>query len=519
MCASLFRTRLNSSTQSSELISKRFIRDSPITSTSSRSRVSRVGRFPPKFERDDNLSPPTSVAVTATPGGLLTVADDGALLTYNSAQQVIQRALPGGGSLGYSYDDNGARVEAERISPAASTTYSYDPAGTLAEVELPSQTIAYETDARGLRQTRTTSSTENFLWSTARPLPVLTMDDDSLYIYGPTPTPIAQIDKASDDAIYLHTDILGSVRATTDETGATLGTQTFTEFGSTLSSTGSLGTEFGYTGNWTDEDTGMVHLRARDYDPKTRQFLSVDPALEDTRQPYAYAGNNPAQFTDHTGLDFWNDAGTNALAFGAGLLNGVTMGASGMILSAVVPGYDCFVEANSGFYTAGDVVGMVATTVAFSAISAGSLGAAALGARLAITSATRTVPAAIRNTVVAIVRSKPPVSANLAQVTQGSGARFVVNSTGENTVSIFSGSARLELSPHAAQRITERNVQLDEVIETLGKETFEYFHNGVIKTAFYDPVARLMLGSVDDVVTTVMTQVKPIYIQNLRNPK
>lgn len=82
-----------------------------------------------------------------------------------------------------------------------------------------------------------------------------------------------------------------------------LWTQTFSEYGSTLSHTGTIGSALGFTGNWTDPDTGLVHLRARDYDPATGQFLKVDPALEDTRQPYTYAANNPLQLTDHLGLD------------------------------------------------------------------------------------------------------------------------------------------------------------------------------------------------------------------------
>lgn len=348
------------------------------------------------IERDDGLSTPVTIAAAASSGGLLTTSDDGSVLTYNSAQQVTEREPTSGPTVTYSYDDNGARVGATTTSPASATSFSHDPSGALAEVNLPSQGVSYRTDARGLRQERTTSSTEDFLWSTARPLPLLMMDGESLYIHGSTPTPIAQIDQSTDDAIYFHSDILGSVRATTDESGATLGTQTFSEYGSVLTSSGSMGTAFGFTGNWTDEDTGLVHLRARDYDPTTGQFVTVDPALEDTRQPYAYAGNNPVQFTDHTGLDFWEDFATNALAFGAGVLNGVTFGVSGAILSAVVPGYDCFVEAHSGYYMAGDVVGTVGSTIVLSVFSAGTLGVVAMGARLAIGAGARTMAAGAR---------------------------------------------------------------------------------------------------------------------------
>jgi RHS repeat-associated protein len=88
--------------------------------------------------------------------------------------------------------------------------------------------------------------------------------------------------------------------------------------------TGTTDTAIGYSGNWTDPDTGLVYLRARDYDAATAQFLQVDPAVDSTRQPYAYVANDPLTRTDPTGLDFWGDFGKAALGFGAGLLDGAT---------------------------------------------------------------------------------------------------------------------------------------------------------------------------------------------------
>ena len=40
----------------------------------------------------------------------------------------------------------------------------------------------------------------------------------------------------------------------------------------------------------------------RYYDPATGQFLSVDPLVAATEQPYSYAGNNPVNVTDPSGL-------------------------------------------------------------------------------------------------------------------------------------------------------------------------------------------------------------------------
>jgi hypothetical protein len=42
-------------------------------------------------------------------------------------------------------------------------------------------------------------------------------------------------------------------------------------------------------------------MRARWYDPATGQFLSVDPLVATTNQPYQYAGDNPVSNTDTTG--------------------------------------------------------------------------------------------------------------------------------------------------------------------------------------------------------------------------
>jgi hypothetical protein len=46
----------------------------------------------------------------------------------------------------------------------------------------------------------------------------------------------------------------------------------------------------------------LIYLRAREYDPTTAQFLSVDPAVEVTQAPYTYAGDNPLNSGDSTGL-------------------------------------------------------------------------------------------------------------------------------------------------------------------------------------------------------------------------
>ena len=69
-------------------------------------------------------------------------------------------------------------------------------------------------------------------------------------------------------------DLLGSVRATTDSTGSVAGTAGYDTYGATRSTTGTMGA-YGYTGEYTDP-TGLIHLRARQYDPSLGRFPSVD---------------------------------------------------------------------------------------------------------------------------------------------------------------------------------------------------------------------------------------------------
>ncbi|MBB4957722.1 RHS repeat domain-containing protein [Micromonospora polyrhachis] len=66
--------------------------------------------------------------------------------------------------------------------------------------------------------------------------------------------------------------------------------------------------EKSFVGGTADESTGLIHVGARQYDPGTGRFLSVDPMVdyEDPQQAngYAYANNNPATFSDPDGKFF-----------------------------------------------------------------------------------------------------------------------------------------------------------------------------------------------------------------------
>ncbi|MGW0808759.1 RHS repeat-associated core domain-containing protein, partial [Nonomuraea sp. NPDC002799] len=65
----------------------------------------------------------------------------------------------------------------------------------------------------------------------------------------------------------------------------------------------------GFVGGTKDSTTGLVHLGAREYDPKNGRFISVDPVMEEQNpqqlNAYAYANNSPVTMSDPDGQLFW----------------------------------------------------------------------------------------------------------------------------------------------------------------------------------------------------------------------
>lgn len=58
---------------------------------------------------------------------------------------------------------------------------------------------------------------------------------------------------------------------------------------------------FGFCGEYTDEESGLVYLRNRYYDPEIGRFITEDPA-KDGDNWYAYCAGNPVSYIDPSGL-------------------------------------------------------------------------------------------------------------------------------------------------------------------------------------------------------------------------
>jgi len=207
---------------------------------------------------------------------------------YDDENRLTEVRFNGTAIATYKYDPFGRRIEKNVASPATTYKYLYDSAN-----------ILYEYDASNAIKTRYTHN-------------LATDDPLAIEAYGTLYT--------------YHKDTLGSVRAITDSTQATINTYRYDSFGNTTQA-GTLLQPYAYTGREWDWETGLYYYRARYYDSRIGRFIQKDPisfAGGDVNL-YGYVQNNPMNLADPTGLLVGAD---DAVVFGAGMTIGAAILAS-----------------------------------------------------------------------------------------------------------------------------------------------------------------------------------------------
>jgi RHS repeat-associated protein len=212
--------------------------------------------------------------------------------TYDAANELLawNESAP-------SYDANG-----NMLSDGVHN-YAWDARNHLSTIDSGS-TGSFVYDPAGRRATKVISGTAtNFLYDLANPVQELS---------GTTPTAnlltggldqyLTRTD-SSGTANFL-TDALGSTLALSDATGTVQTQYNFDPFGSTVQSGNTSANSFAYTGRESD-GTGLYYYRARYYNPQLGRFVSEDPlGFGGGVNSYAYAGGNPSNFGDPSGLDY-----------------------------------------------------------------------------------------------------------------------------------------------------------------------------------------------------------------------
>jgi RHS repeat-associated protein len=202
--------------------------------------------------------------------------------TYDTAGQ-----LTAVGSTSYGYDSNGNQTS------RGSDSFGWDFENRLTSATVGGTQTTYTYNADGLRQTRASGgTTTSYVWDVTTG--AMLQDGTSTYVYG---LGLISTTDGSENQTYYLKDGLGNTIALCNGSGTVTATYTYDVFGAVRTHTG-VSTEFNFTGEDNDPN-GLEYLRARYYDNATGRFMSGDPLGSE----YGYAGGNPVNMVDPTGLE------------------------------------------------------------------------------------------------------------------------------------------------------------------------------------------------------------------------
>jgi RHS repeat-associated protein len=198
----------------------------------------------------------------------------------------------GTGQNTYRYDAAG-NMTTRVLSTGDSETMRWDPEGRLSQDTTTGGTVSYLYDASGstlLRQ------------DTGRQQTTLYLPGQEVYLntttqvltasrFMPAPGGATVVEQSNNAIWYAFTDPQGTATLDVNASTLALSRREFTPWGAPRgTAAASWPDDHTFLGKATDATTGLVDLGARQYDPSTGRFISVDPVLEssDPRQMGGY---------------------------------------------------------------------------------------------------------------------------------------------------------------------------------------------------------------------------------------
>ena len=122
------------------------------------------------------------------------------------------------------------------------------------------------------------------------------------YLTGPRGVEYRRDDQSGTARWYVY-DGLGSVMGEVSPDGTLTRTQSFDVYGAVRTSSGTATTKHKFVGSLghpSDDETGLVYMRARYYDPVVGRFASEDPGRNGANW-FAYCSDNPVNAVDEDG--------------------------------------------------------------------------------------------------------------------------------------------------------------------------------------------------------------------------
>jgi RHS repeat-associated protein len=206
-----------------------------------------------------------------------------------------------------SYTANG-NLATDASAPLGSATYTWDIFNRLTAATNNSYSATYTYDPLGRRIGKTVSTAvSQFAYFGQNAIAVYNKAGTELrhYVYGSGSTAILE-EVFSGGAIsasnYHHIDALGTPLAISGSNGNVKAKYPTSPWGEISSGSG---TDFHFAGMFYDSETQLYYDNARYYSPVQGRFISPDPiGVNGGINIYAYAGNDPINGVDLTGLDY-----------------------------------------------------------------------------------------------------------------------------------------------------------------------------------------------------------------------
>lgn len=296
-------------------------------------------------------------------GNRLTMKDNGATTTYeyDRLYRLVKEVTPSSWTTTYQYDQVGNRVQ--KISGTQTTDYIYDADDRLTREEIQplGWILLYEYDGNGnlIREWDELSNPTEYTYDQENRLTRVYYPNSGLeYVYTYTATGQRMSYASGGSTTYLgydlhgrggledtvaeysssgtrqarythgpgideplavhrsgskysyHGDALGSVTRITDASQGTARSYRYDGWGNIASESGTLANPYVFTGREEDPGSSLYYYRARMYDPAVGRFVGKDPGgMADGPNLYAYAGGNPVNWIDPSGMHFQGCSG------------------------------------------------------------------------------------------------------------------------------------------------------------------------------------------------------------------
>jgi RHS repeat-associated protein len=228
--------------------------------------------------------------------------------TYPTAGQPHTLRSVTGPSGTETLDYNAAGFTTHRTKPGVDETFTWDTEGHLESVvnTVTNKTTSYLYTADGGRLIRRDASGTTLYLPGQEVLLPATGGDPVVTRYYRHAGNVIAMRQGKNALTWLASDHQGTAQVAINTGTKAVSRRRQLPFGAPRGADVVWPNERGFVGGTIDSTTGLTHLGAREYDPTTGRFVSIDPIMDvsDPQQMhgYAYANNSPITKSDPTGL-------------------------------------------------------------------------------------------------------------------------------------------------------------------------------------------------------------------------